>query len=134
MFLTAYDVFLGYQPPERTDRISPVEALMHTARWTDEWGTTWGHTQGGVGALPFARPLHDWGQLNDYLRSKVPDPLAPGRLDAVRALLEMHGKTKYCVANIHLCFSSGCTCCVACKTPSPISTPTKTKCTACSMP
>jgi hypothetical protein len=102
VFLTAYDVFLGYQAPERPDRISPVEALMQSARWTDEWGTTWAHTQGGVGASPMAHPLHDWAQLDDYLRSQVPDPLAPGRLDAIKPALGMHGTTKYCVANIHL--------------------------------
>ncbi len=48
VFLTAYDLFVGYQSPQRTERVNPVEALMHNARWTDEWGTGWGHSVGGV--------------------------------------------------------------------------------------
>ena len=101
VFLTAYDLFVGYQPPDRTDRVNPVAALMCNAQWTDEWGTRWGHAEGGVGASPLDHPIKDWSQLDDYLHWKVPDPLAPGRLDSVKAALEMHGKTKYCVANIH---------------------------------
>jgi uroporphyrinogen decarboxylase len=102
LFLTAYDIFVGYQPPERTNRINPVDVLMHEAQWTDEWGTRWAHAHGGVGATPSDHPIADWSQLDEYLRSKMPDPLAPGRLDAIRPAIEMHGKTRYCVGNIHL--------------------------------
>ena len=96
VFLTPYNMFVGYQSPEKKDRINPVDVLVRGAEWTDEWGTVWGHAFGGVGATPCDHPIKDWSQLDDYLVSQFPDPLAVGRLDAVKPLLAMHGTTKYC--------------------------------------
>lgn len=97
-----YDITVGYQPPAKTLRINPVEALMRDMQWTDEWGTTWGHAFAGVGATPVDHPLKDWTQLDDYLRSGIPDPNAAGRLDSVRDTLAMHGADKYCFGIVHL--------------------------------
>jgi hypothetical protein len=101
-FIGAYDAFVGYQPPDRPDRISAVDVLMHGAKWSDEWGTRWWHAEGGVGATPLDHPIKDWSQLDDYLQSHMPDPLAPGRLDSVRSSVAEHGKTKYCVGMVQL--------------------------------
>ncbi len=43
-----YDLWVGYQPPDRPPRIDPVEIVMRDAEWEDEWGTRWGHSSGGV--------------------------------------------------------------------------------------
>lgn len=102
VFVAAYDIFVGYQPPERKDRVNPIDVLTRDAEWTDEWGTRWGHAEGGVGATPLDHPIHDWGQLDEYLATQMPDPLAPGRLDAVKPCVAMHGKSKYCVGMVHL--------------------------------
>jgi uroporphyrinogen decarboxylase len=97
-----YDITVGYQPPGREPRINPVEVLMRDAQWTDEWGTRWGHAFGGVGATPIDHPLKDWSQLDDYLADRVPDPRAPGRMDAARSVLDAHGAAKYCYGVVHL--------------------------------
>jgi len=97
-----YDIFIGYQAPGRTPRINPVEVLMREAQWEDEWGTRWGHAFGGVGATPVDYPLTDWAGLEEYLARRVPDPRAPGRLDAAAATLRMHGRDRYCFGTIHL--------------------------------
>ncbi len=97
-----YDPFIAYQPPERTDRIDPLRAMMQASEWTDEWGTRWGHAFGGVGATPTDYPLKDWSQLDDYLAKRMPDPHTPGRLEAARAILALHGESKYCVGMISL--------------------------------
>ena len=97
-----YDAWVGYQSPQRKDRVNLIETAMRDARWTDEWGTQWAHAFGGVGATPVAWPLQDWSQLDEYLAHRMPDPCAPGRLDAALPFLYAHGKTKYCVGLIHL--------------------------------
>ena len=97
-----YDITIGYQPPDKQPRINTVEALMREAQWIDEWGTRWGHAFGGVGATPIAYPIKDWSELDDYLEHRVPDPHAPGRLDAAASALAMHGSAKYCYGVIHL--------------------------------
>ena len=102
VFFAPYDICIGYQPPERADRVNPVDVLMREAQWTDEWGTVWAHARGGVGATPADHPIKDWSQLDAYLAAQVPDPRAPGRLDAALPVLRAHGPTKYCVAMIHL--------------------------------
>jgi len=45
---------------------------------------TWRHIVGGVGAIAVGNPLRDWSQLDDYL-AHLPDPDAPGRLEAALA-------------------------------------------------
>jgi len=102
VFAIPYDIFVGYQPANRKDTVNPIDVLLRQAEWTDEWGTVWGHAFGGVGATPLDHPIKDWGQLDEYLAAKVPDPLAPGRLDGVQSTLAMHGKTRYCVGVVHL--------------------------------
>lgn len=101
LFIQPYDIFIGYQPPERKDRVNTVQALMGSMQWTDEWGVRWGHAYGGVGASPVGYPIEDWSQLDEYL-ARIPDPRAPGRLDAARQILEQHRDAKYCVGIIHL--------------------------------
>ncbi|MCX5757779.1 MAG: hypothetical protein NTU83_04605 [Candidatus Hydrogenedentes bacterium] len=96
-----YDITIGYQPPEKTPRINPVEALMGDAQWIDEWGTHWGHAFGGVGATPVDEPLKDWSQLTDYLAQHMPDPRAPGRFDTAKPALDRH-PAKYRYGVIHL--------------------------------
>lgn len=98
----AYDFSVGYQPPERVDRVREIQVLTESAEWTDEWGTRWGHRPGGVGATPVEVPIKDWSQLDDFLAHKMPDPNAPGRLASVQPLLSLHGERKYCVGAIHL--------------------------------
>jgi uroporphyrinogen decarboxylase len=102
VFFGAYDPFVGRQPSSGKDRINPIDVLMHTAEWTDEWGTVWGHAFGGVGATPVNHPLKDWGQLDEYLAARIPDPLAEGRLDAARQTKQAVGDSKYCVGMIQL--------------------------------
>lgn len=102
LHVQAYDMFVGYQPPEREDRINEVQVLTESAEWTDEWGTRWGHRTGGVGASPVDVPIKDWSQLDDYLARQMPDPNAPGRLAGAQPSLALHGERKYCVGVIHL--------------------------------
>lgn len=102
LFIPAYDYSIGYQPPDRKERINEVQVLMQAGEWTDEWGTRWGHAFGGVGASTLDNPIKDWSQLDDYLAHRMPDPHAPGRLDRARAVLAVHGQDKYCVGMIHL--------------------------------
>ncbi len=97
-----YDITVGYQPPGKSPRINPVEALMREMEWTDEWGTRWGHAFAGVGATPVDHPIKNWSMLDAYLRRGVPDPDAPGRLDSVESTLAVHGADKYCFGIIHL--------------------------------
>ena len=97
-----YDLFVGYQPAERPHRINTIEVLTQDAQWTDEWGTKWGHSTGGVGATTVFNPLADWSQLDDYLAHRMPDPLAPGRLDGALPALRMHGRTRYFAGMSHM--------------------------------
>ncbi|GAG27237.1 unnamed protein product, partial [marine sediment metagenome] len=97
-----YDFAIGYQPPGRGPQINPVEVMMRDARWIDEWGITWGHAEGGVAGTPVDYPLKDWGRLDDYLATRMPDPRAPGRLDSILPAVEKHGETKYVLGVTHL--------------------------------
>ena len=101
-FAPAYDIFVGYQPADRPDRINPVQVLTEDARWLDEWGTGWSHAAGGVGATTISYPLADWSQLDAYLAEQMPDPLAPGRLDGALPALRTHGQTRYFAGMTHL--------------------------------
>ncbi len=96
VFALAYDLFIGYQPADRTDRIDPVTVLTGDARWADEWGTEWQHVLGGVGASPVANPLPDWSGLDGYLANRIPDAHVPGRLDGALPAVSRFGPTKYC--------------------------------------
>jgi uroporphyrinogen decarboxylase len=95
--LHPYDMFVGYQAPERKDRIDELEVMTESAAWVDEWGTGWGHAFGGVGATSLQYPLADWSRLNDYLAHRFPDPRASGRLDASAAAIREDGKGHYCI-------------------------------------
>ncbi|MBI2503645.1 MAG: hypothetical protein HYW07_10490 [Candidatus Latescibacteria bacterium] len=97
--LIPYDFAIGYQP--RQPRLNPVEIMTRQGEWVDEWGTRWGHAFGGVGATPVDHPLKNWDQLDQYLE-QFPDPLAPGRLDAILPLFELHRADRYCIGVIHL--------------------------------
>ncbi len=96
-----YDITIGYQPPGKTPYVDPLAALTEAMEWTDEWGTRWGHAAGGVGATPVAYPIENWEQLPDFL-ARIPDPVAPGRLDACAGLMQAHAASKYCYGIIHL--------------------------------
>jgi uroporphyrinogen decarboxylase len=102
VFLGPYEIFVGYQPPERKQRINSIDVLTRGAEWLDEWGTRWGHAEGGVGATPLDHPIRDWSQLDEYLASQMPDPLAPGRLDAVKPAIELYRDSKYCIGMVQL--------------------------------
>jgi uroporphyrinogen decarboxylase len=102
LWVQAYDYSVGYQPPDRKDRINELQVKMQGMQWTDEWGTRWGHAVGGVGASTVDHPIKDWSQLDDYLAHRIPDPHAPGRLGAALQVLAMHGESKYCAAIMHL--------------------------------
>jgi uroporphyrinogen decarboxylase len=103
LILTApYEISIGYQPPERAERIEALWAMSRSAEWDDEWGVRWGHAAGGVGATPVASPLADWSQLDDYLAHRIPDARAPGRLDAARPVFATHGRSTYCGGIVHL--------------------------------
>jgi len=94
----SYEFSIGYRPPVPVD---PVKALMEAAEWTDEWGIRWHHAAGGVGATPAAYPLTDWAQLDDYLAKQLPDPRAPGRLDAAGPAVARHGGNRYFIGMTH---------------------------------
>jgi uroporphyrinogen decarboxylase len=100
--LHPYDFAVGYQPPERQDRINPISAMIQASEWTDEWGTRWKHAYGGVGAIGIDFPIKDWSMLNAYLDNRLPRARAPGRLDAVLPWLQMHRSTRYCIGMINL--------------------------------
>jgi len=102
VFAAPYDIFVGYQPGDHPNRVNPLQVLTEQAQWLDEWDTGWSHAAGGVGATPFSYPLQDWSQLDAYLAQRMPDPLAPGRLDGAVSVLRMHGQTKYFVGMTHL--------------------------------
>jgi uroporphyrinogen decarboxylase len=55
-----------------------------------------------VGATPVDYPLRDWGQLDEFLERRLPDPRAPGRFDAAAAWLAQLGALRYCMGTIHL--------------------------------
>lgn len=97
-----HDMFVGHQPASKTDRVNVIEAMMHDAQWTDEWGTSWAHVLGGVGAATVEYPLKDWSHLDDYIHNRMPDPRAPGRLDSAVSILKQHGASKYCFGVINL--------------------------------
>ena len=99
--ITAYDMFVGYQPSDCLNRVNTIQVMMQGAEWMDEWGTRWAHAFGGVGATPSAYPLTDWSQLDEYLEKNFPDPHAPGRLESAAKVVKTHGQSKYCVGFIH---------------------------------
>ena len=99
--IQAYDYAIGHQPKGK-EPLNEVQILTQGAQWTDEWGTRWGHAYGGIGATTVADAITDWSQLDDYLKHRMPDPHAPGRLDRAKAVLAVHGDDKYCVALVHL--------------------------------
>jgi uroporphyrinogen decarboxylase len=97
-----YDIWTGYQSPEKSPRINSAEIATRDARWQDEWGTCWGHAFGGVGATPTDYPLKDWSQLDEYLATGFPDPRAPGRFSDAATCLSRFGESRYCCGTIHL--------------------------------
>jgi uroporphyrinogen decarboxylase len=101
VFTASYDIFLGYQRPDAPERVDLVAALTGAAEWTDEWGTRWRHAAGGVGASTVAYPLTDWAQLDAFIAG-MPDPLLPGRLDAVGPALSRFGGHLYFAGMTHL--------------------------------
>ena len=98
IFVQAYEFCLGYRPLVPVD---PLRALTETAEWTDEWGTVWHHSAGGVGATPARPAISDWDQLEDYLARRIPNPRAPGRLDAALPALTRHGGNRYFAGMTH---------------------------------
>ena len=98
----AYEMNIGHQPGDGPARINPIQVLTEGACWLDEWGTGWSHAVGGIGAITISHPLHDWSQLDAYLAGRMPDPLAPGRMDGARPALLMHGQTRYFAGMTHL--------------------------------
>jgi uroporphyrinogen decarboxylase len=101
-FAPAYDMFVGYQPTNRPQRVNPVQVLTEEACWPDEWGTGWSHAAGGVGATTISYPLEDWSQLDAYLAGRMPDPMAPGRLEGALPAFRMLSQTKYFGGMTHL--------------------------------
>jgi uroporphyrinogen decarboxylase len=95
IFTPSYDLFIGYQSPDREPKINTIQVLTEDAQWTDEWGTVWGHAKTGVGASTISNPLTDWSQLDDYLANRMPDPRVPGRLDGALPSWRMHAETRY---------------------------------------
>jgi len=82
--VAAYDFMVGFPRPGRKVP-TPVEALLGDTEWTDEWGISWKHPVGSVGAVEVGHPIDDWGRLDEYIATGIPDPRIPGRLDAARA-------------------------------------------------
>ena len=97
----AYDFSIGFQPKDRKARVDPLQVMTESGQWVDEWGVRWGHSSDGVGATPVDCPLKDWGQLDQYI-ARMPDPRAPGRLDAAVPSFLAHGASRYCGGFIHL--------------------------------
>lgn len=102
VFVAPYDIFVGFQRAEAPQRVNVVQALTESMAWTDEWGTTWAHAAGGVGAATVAHPLADWGDLDNYLATRMPRPDEPGRLDAVLPALRLHAASRYVCGMTHL--------------------------------
>jgi uroporphyrinogen decarboxylase len=100
--IAPYDMCIGYQPPEKKDKIDPIRVRLEDAEWTDEWGTRWGHRENSPGAHQMDHPIKDWSQLDDYLANRMPKADAPGRLDAAAADLAAYKGTKYCRATMLL--------------------------------
>lgn len=101
-FVQAYDFAVGYQAPDVTLPINPVEVLTTPSVWTDEWGTRWEHAEGGVGASPIANPIEDWAQLDEYISHQLPGPDPTRRLAGARAAVMRHGRTSYVAGQTHL--------------------------------
>lgn len=100
--IVAYDLAIGYKNPKKGDSINAVKVQTEDATWTDEWGTVWGHSKSGVGATPVDHPLKDWGQLDEYIATQIPNPREEGRLDSAKRIIEKHGAYKYSYGVIHL--------------------------------
>jgi uroporphyrinogen decarboxylase len=100
LHIQPYEFSIGYQAPDRQP-VSELQILTQAGEWYDEWGTRWGHAAGGVGATPVDYPLKDWSQLDEYLKHRLPNPRLPGRLEAARAALAVHGESKYCAGVMH---------------------------------
>lgn len=98
--IAPYDFWIGFQPPGRTPRINPVEILTRDSEWTDEWGTRWAHAAGTLGATPSADALPDWAQLDEYLATRFPDPMAPGRLESGQKAVKRFGHSRYIIGGI----------------------------------
>ena len=96
-----YDMFFGYQSPEAEPQVDPIRGLTEAATWVDEWGTGWEHAVGGSGASPITAPIADWGDLEGYLRNRMPDPAAAGRFDGVLPKLARIGASHYVVGTTH---------------------------------
>lgn len=95
-----YDMTTGYQC-DTVAPLDPITLLTSEATWVDEWGTGWEHAIGGSGASPTTAPLAEWADLDDYLRSGMPDPRAPGRLDAALGAVAAIGPTTYLAVTTH---------------------------------
>jgi len=100
--MVPYEAWVGHQAAGRPDPINVIDAMTGDRQWTDEWGTRWGHAFGGVGATQLACPITDWSQLDQYLETQMPDARAPGRLDAAKKGLALHGRRHYCAGAIQL--------------------------------
>src|SRR3990172_6956710 len=98
--ISAYGAVLGGQSPAVRKPLDPIQALTEAASWVDEWGTRWAHAAGTSGASPVTAPLADWDDLDEYLRERMPDPAAPGRLDGALPKLAMIGRSHYCVGDL----------------------------------
>jgi uroporphyrinogen decarboxylase len=95
--LQPYDMFFGYQAPGVQTADDPIRCLTESAAWVDEWGTGWEHAAGGSGASPVTAPLGELSDVQGYVRTRMPDPAAPGRFDAVRPRLAAVGPSHYVV-------------------------------------
>ena len=96
-----YDMFFGYRSPEAEPQVDPIRGLTEAAAWVDEWGTGWEHAVGGSGASPITAPIAEWGDLEGYLRNRMPDPAAAGRFDGVLPKLARIGPSHYVVGTTH---------------------------------
>ena len=100
--IAPYELWIGYQPPGRVDKVDPVYILTQDAEWADEWGTRWAHSAGGTGAHQVRYPIEEWSQLDAYVATQLPKADAPGRFDTVLAEMEMHRGSKYLLGRIGL--------------------------------